>query len=239
MQTHNVVASLNKYFSVFLPEKVFISKTYDLLSSFGFDKNNTLPLICTCRDEICQSIFEHVRVKWMNAFNLSSLAGLFIAGKTALVAALGHAPKVDEKRRYVFYAFSHIGIDNNGELGRCSRVGIENSTACGALIGFYNALKDGNISATIDEDDVEMSLIRKRLVGLLSIGSVSDLLHLTRIARQSTLIALEDALHSLINTSDTDYAIFTGIQINAGDNYIAPDESYLVIDGIRQDITVT
>jgi len=53
---------------------------------------------------------------WGEAFNLSSLAGMFFAGKTGLAAAMHHAPIVDGKERYVFYALPHIAVDADGKV---------------------------------------------------------------------------------------------------------------------------
>lgn len=51
---------------------------------------------------------------------------------------------------------------------------------------------------------------------------------------------LEKAISQVVDTSKSDYAIVTGIQIHAEDNrnYIAPDSSYVVINGVKQDIKV-
>lgn len=232
--------SLSHYFPTYLPEDVFIRQTCSVLKPFGFDANNTLPLVCICRDEICQSIFTHVSNQWGEAFNLSSLSAMFMAGNTALKAALSHAPEIDMRKRYLFYVFPHVAINNNQEIGRCARFGIANSTACGALICFHDELTSGKTSVLFDEHDIEMSIVKKRLLKLLPNNDIPDLLTLTKTVRASTQSELESALRQVINTSESDYAIITGIQIHAEDNnnYIAPDVSYIVINGIRHDIKI-
>lgn len=154
--------SLNRYFPSYLSEEDFIKKTYHTLNTFGFYTNNTLPLACICRDEICQSIINHIHNQWGETFNLASLGAMFIAGKTGLMAAISHAPETEERERYVFYAFPHIAINKNGELGKCARFGIAESTACGALICFYNEWHTKNLKPVIDEDDIEISILKKK-----------------------------------------------------------------------------
>ena len=42
---------------------------------------------------------------------------MFFAGKTALKAAMHHAPEGSGKERYVYYAMPHIAIDEEGRMG--------------------------------------------------------------------------------------------------------------------------
>ncbi len=95
-----------------------------------------------CRDEISQPFIALIRNTWGEAFNLCSLAGMFFAGKTAILAAMHHSPLVGGRERYVFYALPHIAIGADGQLGKCKRRGRkEDSNACGALNVFLNELK--------------------------------------------------------------------------------------------------
>ena len=67
------------------------------------------------------------------AFNVSSLGGMFFAGKTGLSAAMHHAPVMGGRERYVYYALPHIAVDENVQVGACRRHGREGaSTACGS-----------------------------------------------------------------------------------------------------------
>ena len=54
----------------------YISKIYNTLKKNGFKEKNTLPCVCTCRDEIAFDVTEEFK-KYYKAkpFDLSSLAG--------------------------------------------------------------------------------------------------------------------------------------------------------------------
>lgn len=89
----------------------YVSRVSKALKKFGFSEKNSLPCICTCRDEITFPLhleFEkHYKSK---PFDLSSLGGLLFGGLTAFKAAESHAPiDKEEKERYIFIALPHIG----------------------------------------------------------------------------------------------------------------------------------
>ncbi|MGE5239839.1 MAG: hypothetical protein ACM3ON_13685, partial [Chloroflexota bacterium] len=85
---------LGKHFDNVLEEAAFVGQTYRNLQDCGFNADNTIACVACCRDEISQSLKALVQEAWGEAFNLSSLGGLFTAGKTGLLAAMHHAPRV-------------------------------------------------------------------------------------------------------------------------------------------------
>jgi hypothetical protein len=177
---------------------------------------------------------------WGEAFNFSSLAGMFFAGKTGLTAAMHHAPIEDGKERYVFYALPHIAINEEGRIGVCKREGrAGESTACGALHAFQKELASGRVNLTMDNEDVEQSLIRMRLLREIPYGSVPDLLELTKVARTVIQTDLENTIKKVVNTNKSNYAVVTGIQIHGpSGNYVWPSECYAVVNGERKDIAL-
>src|SRR4030067_1983474 len=133
---------LGKYFDKVLTEVDFVKKTYTALEKFGINDENSIASVCICRDEISQTLRSIIKHVWGEAFNLSSLGGMFFAGKTALKATMHHAPDTDGRERYVFYAMPHIAIDEEGKMGLCRRKGIKESHACVALYGFLGVLRE-------------------------------------------------------------------------------------------------
>lgn len=220
------------------PEAEYIEETREALGKLGFTRDNSIACVGICRDEISQPLIEVVQRSWGHAFDLSSLAGMFFAGKTGLTAAMHHAPNLDGKERYVFYSLPHIAIDGEGRLGVCVREGrLAESGACGALGIFQKELAQGRVSGAIENDDIEMSLIRIRLSRELAEGESPDLLELTKTVQRAVQADLERALKDLIDTSKSDYAVITGIQVHAPDgNYIAPVAAYAYIGGVRQEL---
>jgi Limiting CO2-inducible proteins B/C beta carbonyic anhydrases len=232
---------LSKYFDKVYSEVDFVKKSYNALKRVGFNDENAIASVCVCRDEISQSMRSIVKHMWGEAFNLSSLAGMFTAGKTGLKAAMHHAPQVDGRERYVYYVIPHIAINEEGKTGFCKRKGIkEDSSACGALCLFLDELRQGKLHITIDEEDIEESLIKRRLLQEIPYGHVPDLLELTKITRKVIQTDLEHVLEKVVDIKKSDYAIMTGIQIHGPDgNYVWPSECYVVVNGEREDIKLS
>ncbi|MCX7914531.1 MAG: hypothetical protein N2511_08105 [Thermodesulfovibrionales bacterium] len=232
---------IKRYFDSVLKESVYIEKTFKILNDKGFNPRNTIVSVCICRDEISQPLVTLVKERWGETFNLCSLAGLFSAGSTALKAAMHHSPIVDNKERYVFYALPHIAIDAKGEFGVCRRKGrFEDSNACGALNVFLGELKSKKLNTFIDKEDIELSLIKNRLLREIPYGYIPDLLELTKITLKTTREDLQNAFSRIIDVKKSDYALLTGIQIHGPDgNYVSPDISYTVIDGEKKELEIT
>lgn len=231
---------LGKHFDKVFTEVEFVKKTYNILKKFGFNDENSIASVCVCRDEISQSLRSIIKHVWGEAFNLSSLAGMFTAGKTGLKAATHHAPRIDGRERYVYYVMPHIAINEDGKTGFCKRKGIkEESSACGALCLFLDELRKGKLHITIDEEDIEESLLKRRLLTEIPYGQIPDLIELTKITRKVIQLDIERAIEKVVDTKKSDYAIITGIQIHAPDgNYIWPAECYAVVNGVRQEIAL-
>ncbi|MBI4685705.1 MAG: hypothetical protein HY755_10955 [Nitrospirae bacterium] len=231
---------LKKYFDRAYSEIDFVKRTYASLKKLGFNDDNTIAATCICRDEISQTLRSIIKHMWGEAFNLSSLAGMFFAGKTGLAAAMHHAPLVDGKERYVFYALPHIAIDADAKLGVCRREGREGaSTACGALAAFQKEMSGGKLNLLMDNEDVEQSLIRMRLLREIQYGKVPDLLELTKITQAVIQADLENTIKKVVDTNKSDYAVITGIQIHGPEsNYIWPAECYAVVNGNKIQLKV-
>lgn len=231
---------LKKYFDKTYTEIDFVKKTYAALKQSGFNNDNTIAAKCICRDEISQSIRSVIKHMWGEAFNFSSLAGMFFAGKTGLAAAMHHAPIADGKERYVFYALPHIAVNEEGRIGICKRAGREGeSVACGALNAFQKEMASGRVNLTMDNEDVEQSLIRMRLLREIPYGHVPDLLELTKITLKAIQADLETTINRVVDTGKSNYAVITGIQINGPDsNYVWPAACYAMVNGEKITLNV-
>ncbi len=231
---------LRKYFPSVYSEADYVQKTYKILNKSGFNAANTIAAVDVCRDEISQPFVALIRDHWGEAFNLCSLAAMFFAGKTALIAAMHHAPVVKGKERYVFYALPHIAIGEKGQLGVCKRRGrTEISNACGALNVFLGELKSKKPNLSMDNEDVELSLIKTRLLREIPYGHIPDLMELTRITLKTIKEDFHNALNQTVHTEHADFAFITGIQIHGpSENYVAPDESYVVVNNFKEKLKV-
>ena len=232
---------MKENFDRVVKEVEYVKKTYNALKAFGFNDDNSIASVCVCRDEISQTIRSIIKHVWGEAFNFSSLAAMFTAGKTGLKAAMHHAPKIDDgKERYVYYVIPHTAINEDGKTGFCKRRGIkEESSACGALCLFLDELYTGKLHIKIDEEDIEESLLKRRLLKEITYGDIPSLIELTKITRKVIQEDLEHAIEKVIDTTKSDYALFSGIQIHAPDaNYIWPADSYVVVDGKKQELKI-
>lgn len=226
-------AALYNYFDKIYSEVDFIKKTYAAFKEHGFHDDNTIAATCICRDEISQSLRSVIKHMWGEAFNLSSLAGLFTAGKTGLKAAMHHAPVVDGKERYVFYAVPHIAIDAGGRLGVCCREGrAGESVACGALSAFQQEMAGGKLDLSLKSDDIEQSLLKMRLLKDIPYGHVPDLLELTKITQAAIQTDIEHILETVIQKDKCDFGLAAGIQVHGPKaNYVWPAACYVVVNG--------
>ncbi|MBI4653829.1 MAG: hypothetical protein HY752_02390 [Nitrospirae bacterium] len=228
---------LKRYFDRVYTEADFVKRTSEALSKLGFNADNSIASVCICRDEISQAMPALIDV-WGEAFNLSSLAGMFFAGQTGLAAAMHHSPIADGKERYVFYAVPHIAIDAEGHLGACKRTGRkEESTACGALNAFQKELSQGKLNLSMDEIDIEQSLLKRRLLREIPYGHVPDLLELTKITQKVVQKDIEYALNTIVDRRKSDYAVISGIQIHGPErNYVWVVSCYAVVNEVMEKI---
>ncbi len=72
--------ALKQYFPVVFTEVDYVKKTYSALKKRGFNDDNAFASVCVCRDEISQTVRSIIKHIWGEAFNFSSLAGMFIDG---------------------------------------------------------------------------------------------------------------------------------------------------------------
>lgn len=227
---------LRKIFPEALPEREFVLKTYSAFSKFGFRDKNTIACVGVCRDEFTNSLIQAIQLAWGETFDLSSLAGMLFLGKTGFIAAHTHSPIVNGRERYIYYVLPHIAVSSDGRIGSLQRPGIDApSTACGALLAFQAELARGAINLDLNFDDLEQSLLKRKLMARIPPESVPDLLSLTRTAHDIILNDLEHMVSLTVDPEKSDYAIVSGIHVHGPDaNYISPGSMYAVVQGERK-----
>ncbi len=212
------------------------------LRAIGFDPATTLAMIGVCRDELTEQFSEAVHEHWGHAFDMSSLAGMLLLGRTGMQAAMHHAPDGDGHRRYVAFLMPHIGVDASGTVGRCERRGqIAAGSACGALVALQAEFASGTLSADLDPGDIEYSLLRQRMIRELAWGHVPDLTELTATALHAIIddfdvLAQQMSRHS----GPVDIALVSGVLVHGpgGREFIAPGPSWISLDGERSELQI-
>ncbi|MCL1593604.1 MAG: hypothetical protein M3132_04535 [Actinomycetia bacterium] len=223
----------------------YLASTYQSLSAEGFSRDNTLPCVALCRDEIAGPLVRGVERYWGHTFSLVSLAGMVTAGRTGISAAMAHAPTFAGRQHVVVYAMPHIAIAADGTIGQVERSGLTGtSAACGALSLFRDGLLEGRVDIETDRLDAEQSLLSHRLLTLIPYGDIPGLVELTMLTAQ----AIEDDLRAIVadlleiarsqDVSTPDHALFTGVQIHGPDatNYVWPKSAHIVIGGVERDL---
>jgi len=242
---------LKEHFPGSVLDKDYLIETKRILKESGFKNDNTLPCVCLCRDEICCVFRDEIDVQWeartedgkhyARSFTFSALGGLPNVGRTGFGAALGHSPVgTDGRRRYVFFAFPHIGIGKDGQLGKLERQGINTvDHACGALVQFERELEHGPFHVAFDPSDAEYSLLKQKLLASIKLfgGEPPKLAEITETAHKVISDELTTLL-ALVDTSKADYAVLTGIQIHAphGATYIQPKSFFVVHNNVKKEL---
>jgi len=219
-----------------VPLADFVTWSDWALARVGFRPSNALALVGVCRDELMHGFEREVARTWGQPFAIGSLAGLVFVGRTGLQAALGHVPGEDGRHRLVAFCFPHIGIDGHGTLGRVERRGrLRSTSACGALASFRADLSDGRRDQRLDPDDLEQSLLRRRLDPLVGRGLVPTLATLTRLARQAAVADLSRYAGEVQTGEPVDIAYLSGIVVHgpAGRDGVVEVQAEVVIDGER------
>jgi hypothetical protein len=205
------------------------------LARVGFRPSNCLPVVAVCRDELMADFGGAVTEAWGQPFEAGSLAGLVFLGRTGLQAALGHVPGEDGRHRFVVFCFPHIGIDEDGAVGRVQRRGMYRaSSACGALASFRAQLEAGERQFGLDGDDVEQSLLRMRLMGLVSADVTPSLPDLTESARRACVDDMARFIELARGSEPVDVAFISGVVVHLPDgvDHVAHVHAEVVIDGV-------
>ena len=73
---------LEELFPRAVPESVFVQHMFEVLNNLGYNKNTSINLVSTCRDELCRPFTELLDGRFTNHFDIGSLAGFVFCGRT-------------------------------------------------------------------------------------------------------------------------------------------------------------
>ena len=195
---------------------VFLDLVERELGPRGFTPTTALPLLSVCRDELMADFRRDVRRRWGHFFDLASLGGLPLLGRTGVAAALGHAPLDGARHLLLVLALPHVGLEE-GVVGSVVRPGVPGTTsACGAIDVAQRALAAGVSGVVLDRHDIEESLLVARLHETVGSGSVPDLVATTELVRRAAVDELR-LLAGELSTPEAsvDVALVSGIVVHA------------------------
>ena len=213
-----MAADVREVFDDAVASPEFVTRLGAAAELAGFRPGETLLITGSCRDELCFPFGDDLQATWGSSFHIGSLGGLLFLGRTGLAAAAAHAPRESRRRRYLVVATTHVGITDDGVLGRVRRPHQEvASSACGALVALHDEIVSGQELTELDPDDLEQGLVRRRLAHLWPWGESLSVLDVTLAARD----AIRDDLLRLRGALDLDGAsdilVVTGVLVHAGE----------------------
>ena len=135
-----------------------------LTQRLGLSNDNTLFAHSTCPDEINQEegdITLLLRDEFGEMFIMGGLAGIPFVGKTGFAAFSHHI--TDDGNLFILFA-PHVAVLESGKVGYYNRVGQHTaSTACGAAMGAWAAVKDLESEPVVDaaSPDYQMDFIKR------------------------------------------------------------------------------
>jgi len=141
--------SVRTFFPGAIPNSVVNLRVTKKLKDRSYRPYNTILGSSLCSDEIDSTSLSLVQnlqrsltlVKDGGVFNLGGLGGVPFVGKSGFGAFLSHVPT---SGKVVILYGPHVGISNEGVVGKVERVGQSNpSGSCGAGVGAYKAIKAG------------------------------------------------------------------------------------------------
>lgn len=120
------------------------------MKKLGLTSEDTVFTQSSCPDELNHdNVSEDLSISlsrnWGEVFHIGGLAGVPFTGKTGWGAFSHHVP--DDGNIVLLFA-PHVGVTEQGHVGKVHRHGQDGrpTTACGASIGAYNALKKDDTS---------------------------------------------------------------------------------------------
>lgn len=122
-----------------MTNKEIVSRVSSILASKGYTPLNTLLATSLCCDELARQLEDDFTGVYGNNFNLGGLSGFPFAGNTGFGAMAAHIP--DDGYCLVVHG-PHVGITEDGEVGKVERSGIALvDKCCGSAIAASNYLK--------------------------------------------------------------------------------------------------
>lgn len=152
--------ALHRNFPGALPAEAVNNRIKSLLRTYGFNEENTLLGYSLCPDEINNEpgcLVDLMKNEWGHMFPLGGISGAPFVGVTGWGAFSHHVP--DDGNIIVIFG-PHVAVSEGGLIGKTLREGQNHlSTACGAVIGAYNAcLSQGNANEEDEYNPVDMQM---------------------------------------------------------------------------------
>ena len=212
----------------------FLDRTRTALAPHGFEADNTLVALSTCRDEVAQPLAAAVAQYWGPAFSIGGLGGLPSGGSTAWAACLGHVPDHD-RGKVLAIGLAHIGTVTDGPAGAYHRPWMAGTaTTCGALGAVLGSW--GDAPAGEESGDQELHALRGALAA--SGERPEDMVAATLLTAAAVRERIVEQLTAQQPWDRMDVAVVAGVQVHTpegvgvGDRILVTDAGILRADGL-------
>mmetsp|Transcript_70320 Transcript_70320/g.132708 ORF Transcript_70320/g.132708 Transcript_70320/m.132708 type:complete len:430 (-) Transcript_70320:39-1328(-) len=216
--------ALHDHFPCAIPGPALFCRSIFALEKFGFSPANTIYGTSIDPDKInsrTPGFLQQMRFHWGEDVALGGIFGAPFVGKSGFD---DFSNKVPENGNVIMLFGSHIGISEEGLIGKVRRQGEEGlSNACSAAIGAYNAcIKSGSDSSDVadfDKMDLRMDWIKQQLAPYAQ--KISRQEHPMVALAQRAYKIIEDEVNKIVSNDFGDgYLALLGIiQINMPEPY--------------------
>ena len=200
-----------------------VSKVVSYLSStHGVHPHNTLLSTSFCCDELARQLEDDFRNIYGNNFNLGGLAGFPFAGKTGFTNFAIHIP--DGGFGIMVYG-PHVGMTNDGTVGKVKRKGVEYmDNCCRSAIAanrYVQSITDGKygINAEIQNFfDYQQKAVQELILphGKRLADAEDRMVELPYAIFASQDVLMEEIVRKGAHGLKAGLAVLGGIQINTG-----------------------
>lgn len=198
------------------------SRVISLLDEKGFTANNTLLATSLCCDELARRLEDDFVKVYGNNFNLGGLSGFPFAGNTGFGAMAAHIP--DDGFCLIIYG-PHVGISQDGTVGKVERDGIELvDTCCGsavAALGYLKGITEGGAALNTDIrsfTDFQQNAVQKLILpyGQRLERSTNTMVELPYALYETQDLLMAQILEAGFKGTKKGVALLGGVQINTG-----------------------
>jgi hypothetical protein len=230
-----IYRTLHKFFPGALPSEAVHRRAVQILTQYGFTAQNTLLGTSFSPDEInrgADCLTGLLQDYWGDVFPMGGIGGSPFTGRTGFAAFSSHVPEDGN----ILLAFGpHVGISEDGEVGKIPHKGQANISACDAVVGAYQACHNGWTKELVDGPsyDLQMDFWKRQIEPHAeSIARTED--PMAALAHQSYLI-VKEAMFTCVNTDfgKGSLCLLGGIQINMPTGYA--DHFYPMTFQVRQE----
>jgi hypothetical protein len=207
-----------------ITNSTLVSLLQATLSQRNFTPTNTLLATSLCCDELARELEDDFVAIYGHNFNLGGLAGFPFAGNTGFGAMAAHIP--DDGYCLLIHG-PHVGICQNGMVGRVERRGIALvDFCCGSAIAASNYLKgitDGGAKITTklqQFSDFQQGAVQELILpfGKRLNDTEDRMKELPYALYDSQDILVRDIVHTGAGGIKKGLALLGGIQINTSPN---------------------